>query len=331
MLFQISHHSVLIKNKITNRKKNPHLFTYNCVSCFHKIFYKKVFIIFLITALFNRLNAQPYIDVARVNYTRNPVDGINDKKNPLRSDIFNANITLPIELKKGGDVILLNPYFDQNNGTIAGRDYNVVNHGLNAGFLKKVGKDWSVLSAIMLRRNKEAGKKISNIEQYGGTVVIGWQKTSTLNLKLGIYFNKEYFRSIFIPLAGIDWQIDSRNKLFGIMPSNLTFEQTLNKRFAWGANFRATTNTYLLSTPDPCATGDCSRKNYLRINDNQLGLFLDTYISPRLVFVTESGYTILRKYRFGTHSDVVHSFTDYKNDNFYLRASLAFRVNLRNR
>lgn len=139
MSSQISQHRVLVKNKIVNRKKNPHLLIAISIPS-SILFYKKIVFCLLLTVLLNVLNAQPYVDIARVNYTRNPIDGINDKKNPLRSDVFNANITLPIELKKGGDIILVNPYLDKNNGSIAGLEYNVVNQGLNAGFLKKWGK-----------------------------------------------------------------------------------------------------------------------------------------------------------------------------------------------
>ncbi|MEI9944232.1 MAG: DUF6268 family outer membrane beta-barrel protein, partial [Chitinophagaceae bacterium] len=176
---------------------------------------------------------------------------------------------------------------------------------------------------LFLRRNKEAGKKVNDLMQYGGAVITTWVKSPALSLKLGVYYNKEYYRSLFIPLVGIDWKMDDKNDLFGLLPSNLVYQHKVNKIFYWGATFHAVTNAYRMETVDPCAKGDCSGKNYLRVNDNQAGLFADTYITPKIVFTAEAGYTILRKYRYGFKGDDLHTYMDYKNDNFYIRASLA--------
>jgi hypothetical protein len=34
-------------------------------------------------------------------------------------------------------------------------------------------------------------------------------------------------------------------------------------------------------TIDPCFGGDCSAKRYLRVDDNQLGIFGDVYLSKK--------------------------------------------------
>jgi hypothetical protein len=84
-----------------------------------------------------------------------------------------------------------------------------------------------------------------------------------------------------------------------------------------------------LQTENPCAEGDCTAKNYLRIDDNQVGIFGDVYLSKKIVLTGEAGYTILRRYRYGFKGETINAKTDYKNDNFYFRASVAYRIGLR--
>lgn len=59
------------------------------------------FILFIPLFISTVLSAQPYIDIARFNYSYSPEGGLGKKKNPLYSNFFNINVTLPVELKKG--------------------------------------------------------------------------------------------------------------------------------------------------------------------------------------------------------------------------------------
>jgi hypothetical protein len=119
------------------------------------------------------------------------------------------------------------------------------------------------------------------------------------------------------------------NNLFGVLPGSMVFEHKVSRKFYVGSSFRALTNSYRLQTIDPCFSGDCSAKEYLRVDDNQLGIFADTYLSKKIVLTAETGYSILRKYRFGLKGQSIHLRNDYKNDNFYCRASIAYRLRFR--
>ena len=282
---------------------------------------KKFVLLFILVLGSACVFSQPYLDIARVSYAYVPEKGLNDKIDPLLSNFYSVSLLFPIELKKGGDAILLNPFFEHSQGTIGDHHFHVISQGLMTGFLKKsANKKWSLLTAFFLRRNKEAEKKVVGPWQYGGVILGSWIKGSNFDIKLGLYYNREYFRNMFMPLVGIDWKINDKNTLFGILPGSLVFEHKLNKTFFTGFTFHGLTSAYRLNATD---------FNYLRVNDNQAGLFLDTYIAPKLVFTTEAGYTAFRKYRFGFRSDTRSSYTDLKNDNFYIKASLAFRIQTR--
>jgi len=276
------------------------------------------------------LYAQPYVDIAKFNYSYSPQSGLGEKKNPAKSQFFSAGLTIPIELKKDGDAFIINPFFDYIRGKVSERNFNVISQGFLIGFLKKdFLRNWNLLSGFILRHNKEPNEKVDDAWQYGGIILTTWKKNQFASFKFGVYYNKEFFGNYFMPLVGIDWRINTMNNLFGVLPGSMVFEHKVSRKFYVGSSFRALTNSYRLQTIDPCFSGDCSAKKYLRVDDNQLGIFADTYLSKKIVLTAETGYSILRKYRFGLKGQNIHLRNDYKNDNFYCRASIAYRLRFR--
>jgi hypothetical protein len=271
--------------------------------------------------------SQPYLDLAKVSYTHNPKQGLNKKTNPAYTDLYSINLTLPVELQKNGDAIIINPFFDHNKGKISNRSFSVISQGASLGFLNKLKKtSWSIYTAFILRKNKEAKRGLDHDWQYGAVALASHEKNEFITLKFGLYYNKEFFGNYFMPLAGLYWKINKKNNLFGVLPGNMNYEHKINERFYYGAIFRAATNSYRRETIDPCFSGDCGSKNYLRIDENQLGLFMDIYLSKNIVLSGESGYTLLRRYRFGTKGEQLHSYTNYRNDNIYFKLSISYRM-----
>ena len=269
----------------------------------------KKFVLFAGLFIHATVFAQPYLDIVKLNYSYSPKQGVNEKTSPVRSNFFTADVTFPIELKKDGDAFIINPFFTNNVGEVSTTDFHVISGGLFLGFLKKdIFKNWNLLSSFIVRQNKEAEVKSDDNWQYGAVILTTWKKSQDLSFKFGLYYNKEFFGNYFMPLIGLDWKIDSKNNLFGVLPGNMIFEHKVTSKFYYGFAFRALTNSYREETIDPCFSGDCSGKNYLRIDDNPLGIYADTYLSKKIVFSAEAGYTILRRYRYG-----------FKGENFTLR------------
>ena len=287
---------------------------------------KKIILLSFITLIKVVLYSQPYLDLVKLNYTYSPLNGVNDKKSPLQSNFFTADVTLPIELKKGGDAIIINPFFTNNTGEVSTTDFHVTSKALLVGFLKKdIFPNWNLLSSFIVRRNTEVDIETDDNWQYGGIILATWKKNEDVSFKFGMYYNKEFFGNYFMALVGLDWKIDSKNNLFGVLPGYMIFEHKVASKFYYGFAFHAFTNSYREQIIDPLSGGS----NYLRIDDNPLGIYADTYLSKKIVLSAEAGYTILRRYRYGYKYDDIHFKTDYKNDNFYVKASLAYRLRLR--
>ena len=101
-------------------------------------------------------NCQPYLDIVKLTYSNSPAGGLNKKKNPLRSNYLGLNLNLPIELKKGGDAIIVNPFIEDNEARLPIADMHIQSMGALLGFLKKqILNNWDLLSGVIIRKNKE--------------------------------------------------------------------------------------------------------------------------------------------------------------------------------
>lgn len=273
-------------------------------------------VIILVTVLLfpQRMMAQPFLDVVTLKYTNSPNAGLlNPNKNAVRLQYFSIGTNLPLQFKNKKNAIVFSPYFEKWWSQII---YNPkqghYSIALPVSFIKSFPQSkWSILLNATARLNDSSISKRTNM-QVGGAILVSYKRTENLSWKLGIYVNNELFGVFVMPLAGIDWKINERNNLFGVLPGNLTYEHKINEHFYYGANFRAITNSY----------GNIT--GYWRIDENQLGIYLDSYLSKNIVLNLEAGHSVLRKLRTGIKNTAAY---DAKvNDNLYFKLSLAYRV-----
>src|SRR5688572_4157158 len=91
--------------------------------------------------------AQPNVDIGKLSYYYTPAS---DKSSTITSQLYSINVTLPIELKKGGDVILLNPFFVFFFKEKTAYDIHVSSAGMMIGFLKKEAAGrWDVMTGVI--------------------------------------------------------------------------------------------------------------------------------------------------------------------------------------
>lgn len=270
-----------------------------------------VAIIFLFSM---KVSAQPFLDIAKLKYTSSPNTGlINQNKNNVKLRYFSVETNLPVQFKNNKDALIFSPFFEtwsaQVNKNKWQRYYSVA---LPVSLSKTIPyTKWAVLLTGIVRMNDSSIGKKTNL-QVGGAFILSKKRNENLTWKLGLYINNELFGVFVMPLAGIDWRIDQRNNLFGVLPGNLTYEHKISDHFYWGANFRAITNSYR------------NTAGYWRVDENQLGLYLDTYFSKNLVLNIEAGHSLFRKIRTGI-KHVVKYDADV-NDNLYVKAVFAYRV-----
>ena len=257
--------------------------------------------------------SQPYIDIVHVRHVVAPHAGLSGDTNFARLHYSSAGINLPLRFRNKKDALLLAPYIERWSSMEQGVVHSHYGWGLPVTLVKAVDPRWTIFPTIIMRRNNNS-LGASGDYQLGGAMVAAYKKSEKLSYRFGLYANGEFFGLFVIPLAGIDWKINSNTSVFGILPGNLVLEHKINEHMYAGGNFRAITNSY------------GSSSNYWRIDENQLGAYLDTYITKNAVVNLEAGHSIMRRIRTGSRKQ--HR-TDWNvDDNFYIKMMLAWRVRL---
>lgn len=273
-------------------------------------------IFLLLICSFCAVIAQPYIDVVKLNYCKSPdISFFQHNKKPTDLNYFNVSTTLPVLFKNKKDTIIFSPYYEQWEAKIKYVNNFRKNHfgiALPVSFLKSIDSKWSILVTPIIRINDTAFDSKSK-SQLGGAL-LGSHKSpdGKFTYKFGLYINGDLFGLFVMPLLGIDWQINPKTNLFGVLPGNLMLESRLKRSLYYGVVFRAFTNSYT----------DLNR--YWRVDENQVGIFGDWYLTKKIVFNIEAGHSVFRKIRTGIKNETR---TDWQaNDNMYAKLGLAYRI-----
>lgn len=277
---------------------------------------KKNLLFFIIALVSSILYAQPYVDLFNIRNT-SAFQNKNASGTPFSHVYFGADF--PLKQKNNGLIVISPAYEIWNIDSAFNKNYlpSVSSVGLALSVVVPLDKNhWSLIVSAIPRFNAE-GLKMSNSFQMGSVILATYKKNENLKYKFGIYVNNEFFGLIMIPLVGIDWRINDRNNLFGVLPGRLTYEHKLSNNLYTGGTFRAITNSYKLSN-----------ENYLRIDDNQLSAFLDFYPAKHIVFTLEPGYGIIRKLRIGKEHNKNY-LTDLNwGDGLFIKLTAAYRIRL---
>ena len=281
---------------------------------------KNIPLLLLAILLYTSTQAQPYLDAVQTVYETSPGG------DPKQFSHFRASANIPLVMKDSS-IFVINPIWEDRWIKIYEQSEQVHLRGFITWltYSRKIATNWSAMIAFIPRWNGQPQIQFSEGFQAGGAMLFTYQKKPELQFKFGVYFNNEFYGLRFIPLLGLDWTISKSERIFGVLPGYMVYENRISKRFAWGANFRTFTNSYKLSSDYPMPP----QVNFMRIDDNQLGPYVDVYLLPRIVLNAEAGYSILRKVRTGygkTSSDEYNVLSD--NSAPYIRVALQYRLRL---
>lgn len=276
----------------------------------------RVFLLAIFTTMVMQGLTQPYVDPFHIRYTHA------FKSNAGTGTPFShlyIGPDLPLKLRNNGFFVISPVYENWNIDSASNKSWLPGLSGVALALSAVIPLDknhWLLTVSAIPRVNSE-GLSPENSFQFGGVLLATYKKKETLKYKFGVYANREFFGLFVIPLVGIDWHINDRNNLFGVLPGRLSFEHRLTAHFYTGATFRAITNSYRLNNGD-----------YLRIDDNQLSSFLDCYVTKHVVLTGEAGYGILRELKSGRGYNK-HYIRDYDwSDGFFIKLAASYRIRL---
>ena len=258
--------------------------------------------------------AQPYVDPLNIRYTGSLLNN-----NALRFSHLYIGSDLPFKLNNN-KLIVFSPFYEQwNIDSTYNKNYlpmvNSIAMAMSA-IIPLNKNSWALTATAIPRFNSEA-LQLQNSFQIGGVLLATYKKQSNLKYKFGVYVNNEFFGLFVMPLAGIDWKINNKDYLFGVLPGRLTYEHKINKAFYTGATFRAITNSYRFNNG-----------NYLRIDDNQTSIYLDWYAAKHIVLCGEIGYGIFRKLRTGSLHNKSYTAEYNWEDGLFFKIDASYRIRL---
>lgn len=285
----------------------------------------------ILIVLMNIASAQPYLDIAFVKYTHSPNTGLLNRNNTFNKlTLLNAGLNIPIVFKKDSSILMFAPFAENWNlsaGNLSEITPNYYSLGLPVYFIKPVNHRWSITLAAIFRANGCHSSLFKNKMQIGGLFLNSFKKRDDLIFKIGLYYNKEFFGNFIVPLAGLDWKIDKKNSLFGVLPGNMIFERRVTNKFYYGASFKAITSSYMSAYINYGFV-----PMYIRIDDNQLGGFTDFYFAKNMALSLEAGHSIFRKIRVGRYGPAKNYFLSEKiNNNLFIKLGLNYRMRFKGR
>jgi hypothetical protein len=147
-----------------------------------------------------------------------------------------------------------------------------------------------IIFSGMYRFNYE--KKIqpsSDNDQLGGAILYSKKQSKKFVWSAGIYYNRETFGDLFLPLLGIDWHPTDRIFCWATLPQNALIDYTIAPSIHVGFGFRGLQESYT----------EIGLQNYFTFSEGQLRLFADYYIpKTNFVFTCEVGNTVAREFIF---------------------------------
>lgn len=275
---------------------------------------KKILIILILTSY--SAAAQPYLDAAQVTFQSSPGG------EPKEFQHMRAQVSVPL-IFKDSSFILFNPIWEERWLKPFESSDRQHYRGLISwiSYTKRFGTKWETMLAFIPRFNGQPEVQFEEGFQAGVVLLLSYKQYPGLTFKFGGYYNTEFFGPFFWPLLGMDWKINTKQRVFGILPSYLTYEYRINKKLSWGGNFRTYTNSYKVYNPP----GQSINIDYTRFNDNQVGAYMDFYLTPKIVANVEGGYSIMRRIESGTSKDAV-PFIISEHDGAYFRLAIQYRL-----
>jgi hypothetical protein len=292
----------------------------------------------LILLLISENYAQPYADIVSANYQVFATNYVNNTPLRNRTDDFFLNFFLPKEFKNGNTLLirlnseLINTTVWDASSPGYKSDNQLFSVSMPLGFKFVAGpeKKWeSIVIGIPKIASSVRNTGGSGDFQFGGIFLEQYVHSKTFKLKAGLYYNREAFGNFFMPLVGLDWKVNDRIYLYGILPTNYKAEYSLIKdKLYAGINFKSLTRSFNLGKQGYLLSWYGG--SYVRYNEMQLKIFLDYFFYKKFLVFGEIGYTLGEspvRYDYGT--DRQDNYGYYSPTNRYLLFNVGFAYRFR--
>ncbi len=273
--------------------------------------------------------SQPFADIMSFSYQTFSGTYEDSSKWKNKTDNYFLNFFLPKEFKNG-HTLLIRLNSELINSTISpdsSYSSRLASVSMPFGFqLATKNKKWKT---VLLAVPKIASDFKDAVDEYdmqiGGIFLQNYIHSEKLKIKAGLYYNREAFGNFFVPLLGIDWKVNDRINLYGIIPTSYKMEFNIVKEKLYaGINFKSLTRSFRLSKT--------MGYDYVRYDEMQLKVFVDCFVYKKFLLFGEVGYTIGKspwQYTYNTKEETYRNPVYNPVNNYLLfNVGIAYRVRL---
>jgi hypothetical protein len=287
---------------------------------------RKISVFWLVLIWCVRLNAQPFVDLINYNH-QNFFSHYNDSANsPVYIQDNLLNLFVPVKFKNDNVLIIR----VNSEKAIVNREgpsplkENLFSVSLPLGFMYvEPGKKWKFTGIFIPKLNSDMRDDLDNDFQFGGIVLVTRVYRSDLQVKLGLYYNREFWGNFFMPLAGVDWKINDRWQMYGVMPSNFRMEYKLSKNWNTGLGWRSFQRSFRLS--------ETFNNDFIWVKENQLKVYFEGFVYKNLILTADVYRSITYELSRNDYSDVnlkksgLSTFEPFQN-NMGFTLGFAYRI-----
>jgi len=294
---------------------------------------RKISFYTVFTLFFAEGFSQPFVDILNTSFqSLNTTYKDSSKIKNTTSNYF-LNITLPFKIDSQNTIIVR--FYGENLYSKMKLDTSNLSFNLTSALLpiglqhETKNKKWRYLGLLMPKLSGHLKEETSNKDfQMGAYGLATYAKSDKFKIKFGLFYNREFFGNFFVPLFGIDWRVNDRFQMYGVLPSNYRLEYALLKKQLYvGLAMKWFTRSYHINLQNGSADPSSV---YIRNQELQAKAFVDFYIAKQFVLFGEFGRMFNyspQMYRSGT-KEVVPGFNLYSpiKDNFFFNVGLAYRI-----
>lgn len=265
------------------------------------------------------LISQPYCDVVNIRY-----------QNYLSNNTtqYLAESLLPLKLKDQNYLLL-----GSNYNRIQFHGSRLENFSLFVGGVinlplspkdSSAGTNWSSMFLLIPKFGSAPITFNSNSFQPSSVFLLMNQVSSTLKLKFGLYYSREFFGHFYIPLLGYEWKVSDRLNMFGILPASANMEYMIKDNLYTQLKFKSTTASYI---QNPLESGNFIREGHKFWGHTQFTGSLEYYIKKYILLYIEVGRTAWVQYNsFEGSSIAIIQPYNFIDESIFINIGTALRV-----
>jgi hypothetical protein len=250
-----------------------------------------------------------------VGYESFPLTTLSEPIDPsdfkIGTSSFQFGAAFPMSFKSG-KILLMNNLnykkvtFNTENEPSTGINIkNAYSIEYSAFMIDSLSQKWSMVLSIAPGLASDFEGDISS-DDLTLQVIFGYIKTYSEKLKMGygLAYMRDFGTPIALPFIYVDWMINEKLKLNGIIPTGLDLAYTYNEKIDMGLSFSITGNRY---HGDPDIHG--VENPQMEYSEGTLSPRISYHILPQLLHLNlEGGYAFYRNFEFLDGDQTIDSY-----------------------